>query len=159
MIVEIVVAMDESRGIGREGRLPWHYPEDLVRFKRYTMDGVLVVGRKTWESIPGCLPGRLPFVITRNPDYNTKAGALISHNLETVIKVTRAGGMFTHLYIAGGAEIYQEALDKGLVDRITVTTIPGTHDCDTFFPELPSGFSKWFSITHRDGTRTDTYVK
>ena len=134
MIISLLVAMDERRGIGKDNRLPWRLSSDLKRFRELTMGHHILVGRKTFESIGKPLPGREMIVITRNEDFKT-AGCLVVHSLEAGIQIAR-DRREGELFICGGAEIYAETL--GLADRIYLTQVQTVVDADTFFPELSS---------------------
>ena len=132
-MVSLIVAMDAERGIGRNNALPWHYPEDLRFFQQVTSHDagqgrhpVVIMGRKTRESLPHFpLPGRENVVLSRNgPD------------LRDVLATYRKRGDVGRITVIGGGEIYQQCMEENLCDFIYVTHIPGTHDCDTFFPLL-----------------------
>lgn len=130
-----VVAMGRHREIGRKGKLLWHLPRDMKFFKEITMGHPVVMGRKSWESIPEKfrpLPGRNNIVITRNPDYKAE-GATVITDLRDVPKVVDATE--ERCYIIGGAQIYQLALDYGLMNEMYITHVDEKFpDADTFFP-------------------------
>lgn len=130
MIVSLIVAMDERRGIGFEGRLPWRLSADLKRFKALTMGHHLIAGRKTYESIGKPLPGRTMIVITRDPDYQAE-GCLIAHSVDEALALARARGE-TEAFIIGGAEIYAQTLERA--DRLYLTQVHAITDADVFFP-------------------------
>ena len=125
----IVVATDRNNGIGINNTLPWHLPEDLAHFKRTTTGHAILMGRKTFESIGRPLPNRRNIVITRNADWQ-HAG------VETAASLPAAAALAGDdpAFIIGGAQIYAEALP--LVNRLIVTRIEQTFDCDAFFPAL-----------------------
>jgi dihydrofolate reductase len=124
--------MDERRGIGHEGRLPWRLSTDLKRFRELTMGHHIIVGRKTFESIGKPLPGRSMIVVTRDPDYQAQ-GCATAHSIAEAIERARAAGE-TELFICGGAEIYAQTLD--VAERIYLTRVHADCDADTFFPEF-----------------------
>lgn len=132
MIVSLLVAMDEQRGIGVDGRLPWHLSDDLKRFKALSMGHHLIMGRKTWESIGRPLPGRVTIVVTRNPNY-TAEGCLVAHSLEEALALAQAGGE-DEIFVIGGGEIFAQALP--LADRIYLTRVHTTSAVDVSFPEF-----------------------
>ena len=132
MIVSLLVAMDERRGIGRHGRLPWRLSSDLKRFRQLTMGHHLVVGRKTFESIGKPLAGRQMIIVTRDPDYHV-AGCFTVHSIGEAIEMARQRGE-TELFICGGAEIYAATID--LAERLYLTRVHADCDADTFFPEF-----------------------
>ena len=142
MIVSLIVAMDEQRGIGKEGRLPWHLSADLKRFKRLTMGHHLIMGRKTYESIGRPLPGRTLIVITRNPRYAAE-GCLIAASLKGALAIAEKGGE-TEAFIAGGGQIFAQALP--LADRIYMTLVHAVVKANVFFPEYEP--KDWIEAEH-----------
>ena len=128
----IVVAIDSQRGIGVNNEMPWHLPEDLAHFKRVTLGNPIIMGRKTFDSIGRPLPKRRNIVITRNADW-THEGVEVVNSLEAAIAL--AGGEAAS--VIGGAQIFAEALP--LADRMIITEIDHTFECDTFFPAPPAG--------------------
>jgi dihydrofolate reductase len=124
--------MDERRGIGREGRLPWRLSTDLKRFRELTMGHHIIVGRKTFESIGKPLAGRRMVIVTRDPVYQVP-GCVTAHSIADAIELARAAGE-TELFICGGAEIYAQTLD--MAERIYLTRVAADCDADTFFPEF-----------------------
>ena len=131
MSVNIIVAIDRKGGIGRGGDLLFHISADLRRFKALTLGHTVVMGRKTFESLPkGALPGRRNIVVTRNAAY-TAPGADIAHSLEEALAM--ASG---EIFIIGGAEIYRQALP--LADKLFLTVINAeAENADTYFPVIP----------------------
>ncbi len=129
-ILSLIVAIDHQGGIGRDNTLPWHLPEDLAFFKRTTTGHTIIMGRKTFDSIGRPLPNRRSIVISRNPDWQ-HPGA------ETVASLQAALDLVTDeeaAFIIGGAQIFTEALP--LANRLLVTEIDASFDCDTFFPPI-----------------------
>jgi len=132
LLISIIVAMAKNRVIGNKGQLPWQLPEDLRRFKELTMGQTLLMGRKTFESIGGPLPGRKIIVLSRNPSYRA-AGCTMAGDLKSGI----ASADGDELFICGGGEIYRQALP--LAERIYLTELEHEVVGDTFFPEIPIG--------------------
>ena len=128
--ITIVAAMDRGRVLGAQGDLPWHLPKDLRHFKRLTRGKPVVMGRKTWESIPGALPKRLNVVVTRRAGYRAE-GATVVGSLEAAMA---AAGDVEEVMIVGGAQIYALALE--IADRLELTYIDATYEGDTFFPDF-----------------------
>ena len=123
----------ESRGgvIGADGGMPWHLPEDLAHFKRVTAGHPVIMGRKTWESLPASvrpLPGRTNIVVTRNPDWS-ESGAQVAHSLAEARSA--AGGADT-CWVIGGAALFREVI--GEADILEVTEIDAEFAGDTFAP-------------------------
>jgi dihydrofolate reductase len=135
MIISLIVAMDEGRGIGKDNLIPWRLSADLKRFKALTMGHHLIMGRKTYESIGRPLPGRTTLIITRNLNYQAE-GCQIAHSLNEALELARTGGE-DEAFIIGGGEIFKHALP--LANRIYLTQVRARLDCDTFFPDFDLG--------------------
>lgn len=134
MQFELVVAMDEENGIGKENALPWRIPGDMKHFKRLTSgpDNVVIMGRKTWDSIPSKfrpLPNRKNIVMSRS--RTSFEGAEATSSLSGAINKSMENPGGRH-FIIGGAQIYKEALP--LCKTLHITRVAGSYDCDTFFP-------------------------
>lgn len=133
-MVTLVVAVDEAGVIGDRGRLPWHRPEDLARFRALTMGKAMVMGRRTWEAIGRPLPGRDSVVLTRDPTW-AATGAHASHSLaEALALAARLRPDADEIAVIGGARVFARALP--LAARIHWTEIAGRHRGDTRFPPL-----------------------
>jgi len=124
--------MDEKRGIGKDGRLPWRLSSDLKRFRELTMGHHMIVGRKTFESIGKPLPGRQTIVVTRNASFKPD-GCLVAASVQAALALAQERGE-TEVFVIGGAEIYAQTLE--VADRVYLTQIHAEVDADTFFPEL-----------------------
>ena len=125
----LVVAIDAQRGIGIDNKLPWHLPEDLAHFKRVTLGQPIIMGRKTFDSIGRPLPGRRNIVVTRNAAWS-HAGVDAVTSLEAAIALTED----EPASIIGGAQIFASSMD--IAERMIVTEIDHSFDCDTFFPPI-----------------------
>lgn len=138
-MVHIIVAIDRKGGIGRGGDLLFHLRDDLRRFKALTMGNTLVMGRRTFESLPGgALPGRRNIVITRQPDYRAE-GAEVAPSLDEALRLAAEGNP-EEIMIIGGGQVYEAAV--GISHRIYLTEVCGEYpDADTFFPRLD--FGQW----------------
>ncbi|HEX6385847.1 MAG TPA: dihydrofolate reductase, partial [Anaerolineae bacterium] len=131
--ISFVVAMDRNRVIGVGGRLPWRLPDDMKWFKEVTMGKPVIMGRKTYDSIPNRfkpLAGRHNIVLTRNRDYRAE-GATVVHSVEEALAAT---GDADEIMIGGGAQLYEALLPQA--DRLYLTLVDGTFEGDTYFPEL-----------------------
>lgn len=133
MRVTLIAALARGRVLGLEGEIPWRLPADLRRFKERTMGHHLVLGRRTWESIGRALPGRKMVVITREPDYPVPEGVHVAGSLEEALQRAEAAGE-SEVFVAGGGEIYREALPRA--DRLDLTEVDLEVEGDTFFPEI-----------------------
>lgn len=133
--ITLIVARARNGAIGRNGTLPWHIPADLKRFKALTMGSVMVMGRKTFESLPGLLPGRRHVVITRDREWSAP-GAEVAHNVAESVELAGGG----RISVIGGAEIF--ALFLPHADRIELTEVLDDIDGDTFMPD-PRETGSW----------------
>jgi dihydrofolate reductase len=148
--VSIVVAIgrdrQHNRVIGKNNELLWHIPDDLKRFKALTLGHPVIMGRKTWESLPEKvrpLPGRTNIVVTRQKEYRAD-GAEIADSLPAALAVAAsAAGDSGEIFIIGGAEIYKEALPH--TDRLYLTLIDDEKEGDAFFPPYEKEFTKVLS--------------
>jgi dihydrofolate reductase len=128
-ILSVIAAMARNRVIGRDNKLPWHLPADLAHFKTTTLGKPMIMGRRTWESLPGLLPGRPHIVVTRDPDYRAE-GARVAHSLEQAIAL--AAELGDEVMLIGGAELYAQALP--LADRLYLTEVDAEVEGDAWFP-------------------------
>lgn len=131
-MLKILVAFDENRVIGKNNALIWHLPADLKRFKALTTGHVIIMGRKTFESIGRPLPNRTTIVISRQQDLKIE-GVILAHSVEEAILKAKSISR-DDIFIVGGAEIYQLSLP--LADQILVTQLHDIFEGDAFFPEI-----------------------
>lgn len=142
----IIVAHDPNLVIGKDGKLPWHFPEDLKHFKRTTMGQPLLMGRKTYESIGSePLPGRPCFVLSKSATYE---------NAKTFRNTEQARDWFDRseydrIFIVGGGNLYRQMLDDSV--ELIVTEVKKTHEGDVFFPEYRKRIGlDWELVEHTD---------
>lgn len=128
--LSIIAALASNRVIGRDNRLPWHLPADLAHFKRLTLGKPILMGRKTWESLPGLLPHRTHIVVTRNPAF-VADGALVAANLDQALQLA---GDVDEVMIIGGANLYAQTLP--IANRLYLTLVDAEVDGDALFPPL-----------------------
>jgi dihydrofolate reductase len=136
--ITIVVARAINGVIGRDGSLPWHIPADLKRFKALTMGSAMIMGRKTFESLPGLLPGRRHIVLTRDREWRAD-GAEVVHSVDEGLAA--AGDQ--PVSVIGGADIF--ALFLPLADRVELTEVLEAVDGDTVMPD-PRESGNWCEI-------------
>ena len=137
--VTIIAAAGENDALGKNNKLIWYLPEDLKRFKKLTSGHAIIMGRKTFESMPKALPNRRNIIITRNKNYLAKEAEVCS-NVEDAISLVKND---LQPFIIGGGEIYRQSM--ALANRIELTRIHKEFDADTFFPNIPD--SKWKLIS------------
>jgi dihydrofolate reductase len=133
MKLHLIYARSRNGTIGKNNQMPWHLPEDLAHFKRVTLGQPVIMGRKTWDSLPARfrpLPGRLNIVITRQRDWQVE-GALCANSIEDAMRLC---GDVPEAWIMGGAEIYRQA--EPLASTAVVTEIDADFEGDAYAPEL-----------------------
>ena len=149
MIVSLIVAIAENNVIGKDNDLIWHLPNDMKFFKEKTLNHHIITGRKNYISIPEKyrpLANRTNIVLTRQTDFK-ESGCVVLHSLEDAI-IYATKNDETELFIIGGGQIYKEALEKGLIDRMYITHVNHQFDGDTFFPEINNEAWKKISETN-----------
>tara|TARA_B100001250_G_scaffold97649_1_gene81929 strand:- start:458 stop:940 length:483 start_codon:yes stop_codon:yes gene_type:complete len=153
MKIHLIWAQDKNGGIGYKGQLPWHIPEDLQNFKKLTLNSTILMGRKTWESLPiKPLPKRRNIVLTRKKNLEVESYQSIDKCL-TKLK----NDNIDKLYIIGGSTIYNSFIDKA--DQLHITLIDEkTKNIDTIFPITFDQFEKDFEkIKENKLTKNVTY--
>ena len=151
--ITMIVARALNGVIGRNGTLPWHIPADLRRFKALTMGSVMVMGRKTFESLPGLLPGRRHIVLTRGTDWSAP-GAEVAHSPGDAIEL--ASG--ERISVIGGAHVF--ALFLPMADRIELTEVLDDVEGDTRMPD-PRETGEWretFREEHPEGQPPFSFI-
>lgn len=135
MKIALIVAMDLDRGIGKNNDLMWHLPVDMKFFKETTSGNIVVLGRKNFESIPEKfrpLPNRENAILTRNKSYEAP-GCEVFYSLEACLEHYQHETERT-VFIIGGGQIYQQALELNCVDEMYITHVNKSFGADTFFP-------------------------
>ena len=126
--ISLIAAIAENRVIGRANKLPWHLPADLKRFKQLTMGKPMIMGRRTWQSLPGLLPGRRHIVVTKNRGFSA-AGCEVAYSCEEALRV--ADGV-PEVMVIGGAALYGQMLPYA--SRIYLTLVHAAFEGDSLFP-------------------------
>lgn len=130
-MISIIVAVSEDWGIGKDNKLLWHISEDLKRFKMLTTGNAIIMGKKTWESLPRRpLPGRRNIVITDDP-LEQIAGAVTAYSIDDAVSKC---GRDDEIFVIGGGSVYRQFMP--LADRLYVTHIHKKADADIYFPEI-----------------------
>ena len=143
-MISIIAAVARNGVIGKDNRLLWHLPEDMRHFRETTRGKPVIMGRKTWESLPDSLrplPGRLNIVVSRNPNYEAPDAKRASSLEEAIVKAGNADDVF----VIGGAELYRLAMP--LAERLCLTEIDQDFDGDAFFPDIPD--SDWKEVSRK----------
>ncbi len=161
----IIVAFNRKRVIGKENGIPWHLPEDMELFKKRTTGHPVLMGRKTWESLPKKfrpLPKRLNLIVSKT--YSDSPNLFLDSVSDPDVKgdvanvfgsidkaVTYAAMMKpgSEIYVIGGGDIYKECLERGLVDRIIASEVDNDVDGDVFFPQIDH---PWVPTRYEDHT-------
>ena len=131
-MISLIVAATENNAIGKDNKMLFHIKEDLLFFKNTTINKTIVMGRKTFESLPGVLPFRKHIVLSRDKGYNVENQQVeIKHSLEEVLEEIKFSK--EEIFIIGGEEIYRQILEKNLADKIYITRIYKTVEMQTHF--------------------------
>lgn len=145
-----VVAMDKNNCIGKGNALPWHISADLKHFKTITQGGVVIMGRKTLESMGRALPNRVNWVITRDPSWQFE-GVKIAHSIEDALNEALTDVQHSEkasLFIIGGGEIFTQTLN--IADRLELTHVDLDVQGDAHYPKISEDFQKVNSEHHQD---------
>lgn len=156
MPVTLIAALSRNRCIGRGGQLPWHIPEDLAHFRALTAGKPVLMGRKTWESLPERfrpLSGRTNIVLTRQENYVLPAGVERFASFGEAL----AAHATDDLFVIGGGDVYTEALSHA--DRLELTHVDQEVDGDAFFPEVNDADWREAAREGHDGFSFVTYLK
>ena len=146
----IIVAFDSQYGIGKKGQLPWRLALDLKHFKEITATvanpakkNAVIMGRKTWESLPQklCpLPGRVNLVLSKGENLSLPSGVLCSQSLDNALSRLYSSNI-ENVFVIGGAQVYALSITHPLCQKLYVTHVQGEHGCDVFFPPISPQFS------------------
>jgi len=152
-MITIIAAIAKNNALGKDNDLIWHLPSDLKRFKKVTSGHHILMGRNTFESIGKPLPNRTTVIITRNKRYK-KEGCKVAYSIEKAIEIAKDDD---EIYIIGGAQIYKQAIEKGLVDRLDITIVHQEFEADVFFPEIDLKIWKEVSREHFSADEKNKY--
>lgn len=153
-MISIIAAMDQKRGIGKDNKIPWHIREDLIKLKSLTRGHIVILGRKTYDSMVfyynrtgNPMPGKLYFVVTREKSYiPARDNAMAVSSIEEAIAKAKEQEQ-NETFIIGGHQIFEQTI--GLADKLYLTIVEGDFDADTFFPDY-SDFKKIASEEKRE---------
>ena len=156
MTVNLIYACSKNGVIGRDNSMPWYLPEDLEHFKECTQGFPVIMGRKTWETLPAKfrpLPQRINIVITRSDSWEEE-GAIRASDIEDAIEKAKSFET-EHIWVIGGAQIYEAAMPYAT--RAYVTLIKETYEGDTYAPELSE--EEWEIIDSTEVQKSSTGLK
>jgi len=151
-MINLVVAADKKRGIGKEGKLPWRLKGDMKYFRELTTGHIVIMGRKTWESIPEKfrpLPDRFNIVLSRKKGESLsdslfkgvpahlKASVAAANSLDQALEIVRTPQLMAReIFVIGGGAVYRDAIARPECTKIFMTAVRGEFNCDTFFPDF-----------------------
>ncbi len=152
MTVSIIAALSDNDVIGRNNRVPWRLSTDLKRFKALTMGHHVLMGRKTFESLEGPLPGRTIVVITHDRHFHVN-GVLSAHSIERAIDLA---SLDEEIFIAGGAQIFEQSIQRA--ERMYLTRVHAEIEGDAFFPEFDD-VTEWdlIDVEHCEADEKNQY--
>lgn len=155
-MLSLIFAASKNNCIGNNGKLPWHLPEDMKRFRQLTMGKTVLMGRKTWESLPikfRPLPGRNNVVVTRQANYTVPAGVHLHSSIESAL----AHHTDEDIVVIGGAEIYNQTINRA--DTLYVTHVDQIVEGDAFCPSIDPKQWKETERENHDGFSFVTYKR
>lgn len=145
MTISMVAAAGENNSLGKEGKLLWNLPHDMMRFKNLTIGHPVIMGRKTFETLPRPLKGRTNIILTRNKTYQAE-GCIVVNTIEEAISAAKSAEGSDEICIVGGGEIYKLAMP--FANKIEFTLVHHKfEEADAYFPELD--YSKWELLADR----------
>ena len=154
--IVIIAAVARNRVIGKDNQLLWHIPEDMAHFKALTAGHTVIMGRKTWESLPPRfrpLPGRRNIVITRQAAY-AATGAELAGSLEKALELASTASV---AFVIGGEQIYRQAM--AVADRLEITEVDQEPEGDAWFPEIDAVDWKKTATSEGSGFAFVTYLR
>lgn len=153
MILSMIVAAAKNGVIGKNGDMPWHLPTESAYFRKTTLGHPAIMGRKTYESMPGPLPDRLNIIITSNPNYKAPEGCVVVGSLNGALELPEVKKT-EEVFVIGGQTIYEQAMP--LADRLYLTKINAEPEGDTFFRYNPNDWQETWSEKHQ-ADKENTY--
>lgn len=162
----IIAAVDAQNGLGKNNTLVWRLPTDLKHFTEVTTQvknpdniNAVIMGRKTWESLPQAhrpLKNRLNVVLSREKSLSLPDGVLLFASLDEALSQTSKNPKIENIFVIGGGKVYAEAVNHPDCQKIYLTHIHATFDCDTFFPHIDE---KKFKLTEQSGPKTENGIE
>jgi dihydrofolate reductase len=148
-MITIIAAVAKNNAIGKDNKLLWHLPEDLKRFKKITTGHTIIMGRKTFESLPKVLPDRHHIVITRNKSFKVEDNRVtVVNSIEDLLDLLKKSEEY---FVIGGAEVYKQLLPY--VEKIYLTSIDKEFNADVFFPDI--NYKAWSVVEKAEYQKND----
>ncbi|MDU9389606.1 dihydrofolate reductase [Pseudomonas sp. zfem002] len=149
--LSLIAALAENRVIGIDNRMPWHLPGDFKYFKATTLGKPIIMGRKTWDSLGRPLPGRLNLVVSRQVGLQLQGAEVFASLEDAIVRAEQWAAQqgVDELMLIGGAQLYGQALDSGLADRLYLTRVEISPEGDAWFPEVDEAI--WKKVSSEPG--------
>lgn len=159
MKISIIAAISENLALGKDNKLLWYIPEDMKRFRKLTKYHVVIMGRKTFESIGKPLPNRFNIIVTRDKNYSVSMyryiDTVVANSLEEALQKARNNLIQKkfpgEIFIIGGGEIYEQFMEYA--DKLYLTIVKGTFEGDTFFPD----YSEFKKVVYKKERKDNKY--
>lgn len=151
-MITIIAAMSENFVIGKDNKLPWNLPEDLKRFKNLTNGYPIIMGRKTFHSLPKILPNRKHIVLSNNKKFNPPEEVSVYSSIHEILALP-----YKDMFVIGGGEIYN--LFMNYADKIELTFVRGKYEGDTLFPYISPGIWQLDNIERHATHNFKTYSR
>ena len=157
MKFKIIACINNNNVLGKDNSLIYNIKNDLSNFKRITMDGVVVMGRKTWESLPKKpLSGRVNVILTSDKNFSAD-GAIIAHSIQEVINICESTNR--ECYIIGGASLYSSFLQLDLIDKMYITSVDDNSTGDAYFPVIGDDWNIFYQSDFQHDDKTNLNYK
>ncbi|MFJ4372449.1 dihydrofolate reductase [Pseudomonas japonica] len=149
--LSLIAALAENRVIGIDNRMPWHLPGDFKYFKATTLGKPIIMGRKTWDSLGRPLPGRLNLVVSRQVGLQLEGAEVFASLEDAIVRAEQWAAQqgVDELMLIGGAQLYGQALESGLADRLYLTRVEMSPEGDAWFPEVDGAI--WKKVSSEPG--------
>ena len=161
-MISIIAVIDKNNALGKDNKLLCHLPKDLKRFKEATLNQVVIMGRKTFESLPvRPLPKRISIVITRDKGFACE-GAYVANDTESAVLLAKEllnkNEEAKEIFIMGGGQIYKQFMENNLADRLLLTKVNASFEADTYFPQIDDTWKVKESFTEVDNDFETEFV-
>ena len=145
----LIIATDDKYGIGKENKLPWKCSKDLENFKKITENNILIVGRKTWESMPQdkILKNRIVIVVSKTLKESNNHKLYIKENLEEALKYGKCIQMKNEIYVIGGKQLYDESISHKDLKEVYYTRIYGNYESDVYVTKIEKIIKEWSIVS------------